>query len=131
MKTQILPDPQCVDAFIEHVVSATLEKIARDARRKIVAEIWTCVRDECTLLRVAEFGKLKLKMSAAVRLRFREAHAARIIMFCETRFPIEEAVASCSGFFLKGDMRPDELPKRTGLTILYNDWQWSGWSGVN
>lgn len=127
-KREIEPSMEIVNAAIRQVLTPTLEQIAADAGRCISMEatVWRGETEIVKLLNIQVGMAENPVLPGNLRLRFRDAFGGRILMHVEALFEREQAVAKCSGFTLKADIR-DGSAKRTAFTMRYSVWEWIGW----
>lgn len=124
MRDQFQPSQEIIEAFVECVIRPRLEKFSADSRRMIAAELWVYVDNVGTFFSSVEVGGKKARLSAVIRMRFREAFRGRLVMSAEARFSELESIAGCSGFILDADKPIDSTPRYRGISICYNDWDW-------
>ncbi len=127
-KREIVPSSEIIDIAIREIVAPTLESIAADAERNINLEAFVWSGETLILsLPPVQAGVVENPiLPGNLRLRFRDAYGGRTLMHMEAIFDRARAVAKCSGFTLKADMR-DRAAKRTAFTMRYSVWNWTGW----
>jgi hypothetical protein len=127
-KREIEPSAEILDTAIRKIVVPTLERIAADAGRRISldAAVWHADTAIANLPQIEAGITGNPILPGKLRLRFRDAFGGRTLMHAEAIFDRELAVAKCSGFYLKADLR-DGVAKRTAFTVRYSVWDWTGW----
>ena len=124
---EVLPEPDIIKQLVAGILRPTIETVAKDAARHIeLTPVIVHRGTEQQTLDVIHAGNGEV-LHGKARLRFRVAPSGRVVMDCETLFVKEEAVKKCSGFSLKGELRPGDAAKRTEWTMRYSVWDWMGW----
>lgn len=128
-RAEMLPDRSIVDQFTDEVLRPKLVEISKELSRRFELDM-AVIQGDTVVLRLDRLSVGSEKqdpLHGECRLRFREAFGNRILIFCEVLFDRNEAVHNCSGFSLRGDWKAETAIKRTGYTVRYSVWEWTGW----
>lgn len=130
-RKNVVPSDSILQAAVEQLLQPALKQVAKEAGVTLCATVSVMGEtNEIAQFEMDEGSPTDSKVQGKIRLSFRATFDhARFLVHAEAIFDQPRPAHGFSGFSLKGHVTCNGqiVAKRTGWTIRYNVWNWTGW----